>query len=271
MISTGSSRPPLPAHWVALEGSRHSRRWPACSGHEPTTEIIDAAAHPGGDDALDCGSLGRIAGPTPCCRPRQSMLWMQWDNPRAQAIAAMVRQYCSAPTTSGKRGPGGICANRLSRDEVEPRREEDACHGSLSKVTSGAYTGESRDSERSRSGDALIDQKALVEGKLFHSGSKLVERVIAGTLRFRIARVGCPVTRSYISCWSVRPPRADRCRQSRPRRIPRGRQREVLVAFDGERAWRLSNGTPRSATGRTVCHRARIGLSRRTPTAGWPP
>jgi hypothetical protein len=40
-------------------------------------------------------------------------------------------------------------------------------------------------------GDALIDQKALVKA-LFHflgpSGSKLVERVIAGTLRLRLLR-----------------------------------------------------------------------------------
>ena len=40
-------------------------------------------------------------------------------------------------------------------------------------------------------GDALIDQKALVEALsrfLGHAGSKLLERVITGTLRFRLLR-----------------------------------------------------------------------------------
>ena len=40
-------------------------------------------------------------------------------------------------------------------------------------------------------GDALIDQKALVEALsrfLGHAGSKLLERVVAGTLRFRLLR-----------------------------------------------------------------------------------
>ena len=85
---------------------------------------------------------------------------------------------------------------------------------------------------------------------LFHSGSKLVERVIAGTLRFRLLR-GLP---SHEKLYLLACPSAHRVLTGAANlglAAFEGRQREVLVAFDGERAWRLSTGTT-SATGRTL-------------------
>jgi hypothetical protein len=93
-------------------------------------------------------------------------------------------------------------------------------------------------------GDALIDQKALVEALsrfLGHAGSKLLERVIAGTLRFRLLR-GRP---SHEKLYLLAGPSAHRVLTGSANlglAAFEGRQHEVLVAFDGEPAWRLFDG-----------------------------
>lgn len=90
-------------------------------------------------------------------------------------------------------------------------------------------------------GDALIDQKALVEALsrlLGRAGAKLLERVIAGTLRFRLLR-GRP---SHEKLYLLAGP-SGHCVLTGSANLGvaafEGRQAEVHVAFDGERAWRL--------------------------------
>ena len=93
-------------------------------------------------------------------------------------------------------------------------------------------------------GDALIDQKALVEALsrfLGSAGSKLLERVVAGTLRFRLLR-GRP---SHEKLYLLAGPSGYRVLTGSANlslAAFEGRQHEVHVAFDGEPAWRLFDG-----------------------------
>jgi hypothetical protein len=93
-------------------------------------------------------------------------------------------------------------------------------------------------------GDALIDQKALVEALsrfLGGAGSKLLERVVAGTLRFRLLR-GRP---SHEKLYLLAGPSGYRVLTGSANlslAAFEGRQHEVHVAFDGEPAWRLFDG-----------------------------
>ena len=90
-------------------------------------------------------------------------------------------------------------------------------------------------------GDALIDQKALVEalsGLLGRAGAKLLERVVAGTLRFRLLR-GRP---SHEKLYLLAGPSGHRVLTGSANlgvAAFEGRQAEVHVAFDGERAWQM--------------------------------
>ena len=211
-----------------------------------------------------------------------------------------------------ERGPGGICANRLSRDEVERRfdrmcatvavtnlptsketsdfrsvwhrgstpghqaahcvpgrsvgvggselgravrrlhraegdhlfqqpRDDDAYwptglptwrwYSARNRILSKEHLALAQASQTIQSygfGDALIDQKALVEALsrfLGHAGSKLLERVVAGTLRFRLLRGRPSHEKLYLLVRSGRSPRADRFRQSRPCRVRRSAAR----------------------------------------------
>ena len=93
--------------------------------------------------------------------------------------------------------------------------------------------------------DALIDQKALVEPLsrfLGRGGSKLLEGVIAGTLRFRLLR-GRP---SHEKLYLLAGPSAHRVLTGSAKlglAAFEGRQYEVLVQFDGEPTRRLFNGS----------------------------
>jgi hypothetical protein len=93
-------------------------------------------------------------------------------------------------------------------------------------------------------GDALIDQKALVEALsrfLGSAGSQLLERVVAGTLRFRLLR-GRP---SHEKLYLLAGPSGYRVLTGSANlslAAFEGRQHEVHVAFDGEPAWRLFDG-----------------------------
>ena len=90
-------------------------------------------------------------------------------------------------------------------------------------------------------GDALIDQKALVEalsGLLGRAGAKLLERVVAGTLRFRLLR-GRP---SHEKLYLLAGPSGHRVLTGSANlgvAAFEGRQAEMHVAFDGERAWQM--------------------------------
>ena len=102
--------------------------------------------------------------------------------------------------------------------------------------------------------DALIDQKALVEALsrfLGHAGSKLLERVIAGTLRFRLLRGRPSHEKLYLLSGPSGSPRADRLRQSQPCRIRRSTARGTLRSTASPPGG-CSTATI-SATGRTVC------------------
>ena len=93
-------------------------------------------------------------------------------------------------------------------------------------------------------GDALIDQKALVEALsrlLGRAGTKLLERVAAGTLRFRLLR-GRP---SHEKLYLLSGPPGHRVLTGSANlslAAFEGRQHEVHVAFDGEPAWQLFDG-----------------------------
>ena len=92
--------------------------------------------------------------------------------------------------------------------------------------------------------DALADQKALVEalGRLLgRSGRTLLERVAAGTVRFRLLR-GRP---SHEKLYLLSGPAGQRVITGSANlslAAFEGRQHEVLVAFDGPSAWALFDG-----------------------------
>jgi hypothetical protein len=89
--------------------------------------------------------------------------------------------------------------------------------------------------------DALSDQKALVEALarfLGRSGTRLLERVATGTLRFRLLR-GRP---SHEKLYLLAGPAGHRVLTGSANlsfAAFEGRQHEVHVAFDGEPAWQL--------------------------------
>jgi hypothetical protein len=89
--------------------------------------------------------------------------------------------------------------------------------------------------------DALADQKALVEALarlLGRSGTRLLERVAGGTLRFRLLR-GRP---SHEKLYLLSGPAGHRVLTGSANlslAAFEGRQHEVYVAFDGEPAWQL--------------------------------
>jgi hypothetical protein len=92
--------------------------------------------------------------------------------------------------------------------------------------------------------DALVDQKALVEALarlLGRTGQRLLERVAAGSLRFRLLR-GRP---SHEKLYLLSGPSGRRVITGSANlslAAFEGRQQEVYVAFDGEPAWTLFNG-----------------------------
>ena len=92
--------------------------------------------------------------------------------------------------------------------------------------------------------DALVDQKALVEALarlLGRTGQRLLERVAAGTLRFRLLR-GRP---SHEKLYLLAGPAGRRVITGSANlslAAFEGRQHEVYVAFDGEAAWDLFDG-----------------------------
>jgi hypothetical protein len=92
--------------------------------------------------------------------------------------------------------------------------------------------------------DALIDQKALVEALarlLGRTGQSLLERVAAGTLRFRLLR-GRP---SHEKLYMLSGPAGRRVITGSANlslAAFEGRQNEVYVAFDGEPAWAVFDG-----------------------------
>jgi hypothetical protein len=92
--------------------------------------------------------------------------------------------------------------------------------------------------------DALIDQKALVEALarlLGRTGQRLLERVAAGSLRFRLLR-GRP---SHEKLYLLGGPAGHRVVTGSANlslAAFEGRQHEVYVAFDGESAWTLFDG-----------------------------
>src|SRR3954451_21264633 len=89
--------------------------------------------------------------------------------------------------------------------------------------------------------DALIDQKVLVEGLsrlLGRAGRQLLDRVVAGSLRFRLLR-GRP---SHEKLYLLSGPSGSRVLTgfaNLGRAAFEGWQHEILVVFDGEPAWRL--------------------------------
>lgn len=89
--------------------------------------------------------------------------------------------------------------------------------------------------------DALIDHKALVEALsrfLGRAGRQLLDRVVAGSLRFRLLR-GRP---SHEKLYLLSGPSGSRVLTGSAnlgRAAFEGWQHEILVAFDGEPAWRL--------------------------------
>jgi hypothetical protein len=92
--------------------------------------------------------------------------------------------------------------------------------------------------------DALADQKALVEALsrlLGRSGKALLDRVVAGTLRFRLLR-GRP---SHEKLYLLSGPAGRRVLTGAANlRLAafEGRQHEVHIAFDGDAAWQLFDG-----------------------------
>jgi PLD-like domain len=92
--------------------------------------------------------------------------------------------------------------------------------------------------------DALVDQKALLEALarlLGRAGQRLLQRVAAGTLRFRLLR-GRP---SHEKLYLLSGPAGRRVitgSANLSMAAFEGRQHEVYVAFDGEAAWALFDG-----------------------------
>ena len=92
--------------------------------------------------------------------------------------------------------------------------------------------------------DALIDQKALVEALsrlLGRAGNRLLERVAAGSLRFRLLR-GRP---SHEKLYLLSGPAGSRVLTGSAnlgRAAFEGWQHEILVVFDDEPAWQLFEG-----------------------------
>ena len=89
--------------------------------------------------------------------------------------------------------------------------------------------------------DALIDQKALVESLsrlLGRAGTKLLERVATGTLRFRLLR-GRPSHEKLYLLAGAQGHRVLTGSANLSLAAFEGRQHEVYVAFDGEPAWQL--------------------------------
>lgn len=92
--------------------------------------------------------------------------------------------------------------------------------------------------------DALVDQKALVEGLsglLGRSGERLLERVAGKSLRFRLLR-GRP---SHEKLYLLSGPAGSRVVTGSANlglAAFEGRQYEVYVSFDGESPWRLFDG-----------------------------
>jgi hypothetical protein len=92
--------------------------------------------------------------------------------------------------------------------------------------------------------DALIDQKALVEALsrlLGRAGNRLLERVAAGSLRFRLLR-GRP---SHEKLYLLSGPSGSRVLTGSAnlgRAAFEGWQHEILVVFDDEPAWQLFEG-----------------------------
>jgi len=89
--------------------------------------------------------------------------------------------------------------------------------------------------------DALIDQKALVESLsrlLGRAGTRLLERVATGTLRFRLLR-GRPSHEKLYLLAGAEGHRVLTGSANLSLAAFEGRQHEVYVAFDGEPAWRL--------------------------------
>ena len=89
--------------------------------------------------------------------------------------------------------------------------------------------------------DALIDHKALVEALsrlLGRAGRELLERVAAGSLRFRLLR-GRP---SHEKLYLLGGPSGSRVLTGSAnlgRAAFEGRQHEILIVFDDEAAWRV--------------------------------
>jgi hypothetical protein len=89
--------------------------------------------------------------------------------------------------------------------------------------------------------DALIDHKALVEGLsrlLGRPGTRLLDRVVQGSLRFRLLR-GRP---SHEKLYLLSGPCGARVLTASAnlgRAAFEGWQHEILVVFDGDPAWRL--------------------------------
>jgi hypothetical protein len=117
--------------------------------------------------------------------------------------------------------------------------------------------------------DALIDQKALVEALsrlLGRAGKGLLERVAAGSVRFRLLR-GRP---SHEKLYLLSGPSGSRVLTGSAnlgRAAFEGWQHEILIVFDDEPAWRSKAIT--SATGRTACPWHRRPWLRSTPMANW--
>jgi hypothetical protein len=131
-----------------------------------------------------------------------------------------------------------------------------------------------------RFGDALIDQKALVEALsrfLGSAGRKLLERVVAGTLRFRLPR-GRPsheklyllTGRSLTTCWMQESRWSIKC-QARCRRASPTWDRKVVGGSRAARCrWRspakpIDVSRPDSATRRKRSAHTR----RRSPQRSW--
>jgi hypothetical protein len=117
--------------------------------------------------------------------------------------------------------------------------------------------------------DALADQKALVEALarlLGRTGQRLLERVAAGSLRFRLLR-GRP---SHEKLYLLTGPAGRRVITGSANlslAAFEGRQQEVYVAFDGEPAWALFDGYYRRIGPRTACRSRPTRWWCRAPTA----
>jgi len=92
--------------------------------------------------------------------------------------------------------------------------------------------------------DALVDQKALVEGLsglLSRGGKRLLERVASGSLRFRLLR-GRPSHEKLYLLSGSGGARVVTGSANLGLAAFEGRQHEVYVAFEGEPAWHMFDG-----------------------------